>query len=69
MVKALLEIEKNPDAYELLYPASEVLRLRIRNEDALIHKFVRAIGGKPQERDTPKTDLIYGRQYPSVTRN
>lgn len=69
MVKALMKIEEDPAAYEPLYPASEVLRLRIRKEDALIHKFIRAIGGKPQERDTPKTDLIYGRQYPSITRN
>ncbi len=68
MAKALLEIEENPAAYEPLYPASEVLRLRSNKEDALIHHFIRAIGGKPQERDTPKTDIIYGRQYPSITR-
>ena len=69
MAKALLEIEENPAAYEPLYPASEVFRLRAKNEDALIHHFIRTIGGKAQERDTPKTDLIYGRQYPSITRN
>ena len=69
MAKALLEIEENPAAYEPLYPASEVMNLRARKEDALIHHFIRAIGGKPQERYTPKTDLIYGRQYPSITRD
>ncbi len=68
IIKDLLEIEKNPRAYEGFYSADTINRLKDRNEDALIHQFARAIGGKAQERDTPKTDIIYGKQYPSITR-
>lgn len=68
MLKNILLIEKNPQAFQDLYNPISVRFLRINNEDILIHNFVSQTGGKIQRRHTPKENVIYGRQYQSVTR-
>lgn len=68
-IKDLLVLEENPSAFEPLYHAEDVEAKRSDNEDALMWDFVIKTGGKVQGRQTPKTNVIYGRQYQSLTRH
>lgn len=69
IANALFNIEKNPAAYEPMYLAKTVNANKARNEDTLMLNLSHAIGARMQERDTPKSDIIYGRQYPSISRS
>ena len=50
------------------YTKNDILFLKERREDALLHKLA-ALVGVVQERKTLPYHIIYGQQYPSVTRN
>lgn len=67
VIKSLFALEKNPRALVPLYPEKEVLKQKVKQEDALIHHMTEKIG-KVQYRHTIKENIIYGKQYPSVTR-
>lgn len=68
ILNMLFELEKNPAAYEEKYASKEVNMHKKKNEDGMMYHFVQAIGGVVQERKSPKTDVVYGRQYFSATR-
>lgn len=68
LIKLALELETNPSAAEPHYTKEEILFLKERREDALLHKLAPLIG-VAQERSTPPHNIIYGQQYPSVIRN
>ena len=67
IIKSLFALEKNPRALVPLYPEKEVLKQKAKQEDALIHHMTEKIG-KVQYRHTQNENIIYGKQYPSVTR-
>lgn len=66
ILNALISINKDPKALNPIYK-EEVLYRREKQEDALIHHLAQK-AGKVQIRSTPNEQIIYGKQYPSVTR-
>lgn len=68
LIKLAFELEENPSAVEPLCSAKDILYLRERREDALLHKIAPLVGGV-QERSSNQYNIIYGQQYPSVMRN
>ena len=68
LIKLALELETNPSAVEPHYTKNDILFLKERREDALLHKLAPLVG-VVQERKTSPYHIIYGQQYPSVTRN
>lgn len=67
ILDALFTLEKDPSAYNDILPTEQVKWLKRSHEDNLIHKLTTKLKGVFQYRKTPATDLIYGRQYPSIT--
>lgn len=67
VIQAFLDIEKEPDLIKKYLPNITLQSFRWNREDNLYHKLARVIG-KSQERLTPRTDLVFGWQYPSVMR-
>ncbi len=68
LIKLALELETNPSAAEPHYTKKDILFLKERREDALLHKLAPLVG-VVQERKTSPYHIIYGQQYPSVIRN
>ncbi len=66
LIKILLEIERNPLAYKKYLP-DEPEGMQMIREDRLIHHLGLKMGA--QNRYTEEPLVIYGQQYPSVTRN
>ncbi len=67
VVQTFLDIEKNPGLIKKFLPDISLQSFRWKREDNLFHKIARVIG-KAQERMPPRTDLVFGWQYPSVMR-
>lgn len=67
LIQTFLDIEKDPVLIKEFLPELSLNSFRWKREDNLFHKLGRAIGDA-QERVTPRTDLVFGWQYPSVMR-
>lgn len=68
MIEALLALEQDPAALEPLYSQDEVNLLKNCCEDRLINEIAN-LYHSVQNRETSPHQVIYGRQYPSITRN
>ncbi|MBR2137110.1 MAG: hypothetical protein IJ852_04020 [Alphaproteobacteria bacterium] len=68
-LKTILAVEKNPHILEPIYSAKKIAEMRNSNEDALILDLIMYTDGKIQKRHTPQENVIYGRQYQSLTRH
>ncbi len=66
LLEILLEIENNPASYKKYLP-DEPDNLHLTREDRLIHHLGLKMGA--QNRSTEEPLVIYGQQYPSITRN
>lgn len=66
ILDVLIKTKENPTAY-LKYLPDEPYGLDFRHEDRLIHHLGLAFGALPWHSSKPL--VIYGQQYPSVTRN
>lgn len=67
VIKAALEIEKNPNIATRYLPGHPLQSYRKTREDNYLHRLAQVIGFV-QKRKTPFFDLSYGQQYPSVLR-
>ncbi len=71
VIAKALELEKNSQAFQYFFERRGIknaTELRSMSEDILMRQIALSMG-KIQVRYTPQTDIIFGRQYPSLTRN
>ena len=67
VIKAALEIEKNPNIATRYPPGHPLPSYRKIREDNYLQRLAQQIGSV-QKRKTPFSDISYGQQYPSVIR-
>lgn len=68
VMEMVLKLEKNPTILEPYISAELVSIYKHTQEDALLDRIAHHLG-KAQMRDYGPPKIVYGRQYPSVTRN
>lgn len=68
LIEMMLALEKDASALEPMFPAHQVRLLKNCCEDRLFNEVAETFS-KLQYRNTVPTSVVYGRQYPSITRN